>query len=92
MGAGPGTRDIGVMPTRASIPVSIDVDLRGPDCVVATGIPRAGGTALSPGAGAALSERTHPCDLVRAAMPTAHRRPLRSRLSGRVQHTMEERC
>jgi len=92
MGFGPGTRNTGSMPIRASTPAAKGMDLPGPDGVVVPSSARAGGTVLRARAGAALSERTHPCDLVRTAMPTAHRRPLHPQRSRRVQHTMEERC
>jgi hypothetical protein len=79
------------MPIRATTPASLAVDLPGLDCVGAPWSSRGAGIALRAGAGAgfALAERTHPPDLVRAAMPTAHRRPLRAR---RFRHTQEETC
>jgi hypothetical protein len=76
---------------RASTPAVNAINLPGLDGVVVPWSPREG-TVLRAGAGAALSERTHPCDLVRAAMPTAHRRPPRPRRSRRFQHTLEETC
>jgi len=91
MGFGPGTRDIECMLIRASTPAVNGINRPGLDGLVVPWGPREG-TVLRAGAGAALSERTHPCDLVRAAMPTAHRRPPRPRRSRRFQHTLEETC
>src|SRR3954451_17319895 len=54
------------MPIPASTPPANGIDLPGLDGVVVPWSPRPEGTVLRAGEGAALSERTHPCDLVRA--------------------------